>query len=112
MLVAALVLLAACDDVTFVERLVVVNETAYSASVEVRGEGDGWLPITTVSPHETRVVAQVVDQGPSWTFRFSYGGHDSVELTLSKRELIDADWRVEVSDELEDSLRREGVPPP
>jgi hypothetical protein len=111
-LMTAVVLLTACDSVTVVEHVVLVNETDYPANVEVRGESGGWLPLTTVSAHETREVAQVIDQGPSWKFRFSYGGHDPVELTTNKKELIDAGWRVEVPDELEDNLRAEGVARP
>ena len=105
-------LLTACDNVTLVERVVLVNETDYSANVEVRGENEGWLALGTLSPQEAREVTQVIDQGSSWTFRFSYGGHDPVELMLTKSELIDADWRVEVPDELEDNLQAEGVPRP
>lgn len=102
----------ACDGVSFVERIAFVNETDYSANVDVRGEDGGWLGITTVQPHETREVGMVIDQGDRWTFRFAYGGHDSVEVEISKKELIDAGWRVEVPTELEEKLRAAGVAPP
>ena len=109
---AALLLPVACDGVTFVERVVFVNETDYPASVDVRGESGGWLDLTTVSAHETREVEEVIDQGPSWTFRFTYGSHDPVEVTIGRHELIDGGWRVEVPEELEENLRAQGVPPP
>jgi hypothetical protein len=109
---AALLPLYACDGVTFVERIVVVNETDYSANVDVRGNGGAWLGLTTVSPHDSREVGQVIDQGPLWIFRFSYGRQDSVELDISRNELVEAGWRVEVPSELEENLRAEGVTPP
>jgi hypothetical protein len=105
-------LLTACNGVSFVERVLLVNETEYSANIDVRGEGGGWLSLSTVSANETREVGDVIDQGPTWTFRFSYGSHDPVEVTVGKQELIDAGWRVEVPEELEENLRAEGVPPP
>jgi hypothetical protein len=108
----ALLLLSACDGVTFVERVVVVNETDYSANVDVRGSGGAWLGLTTVSAHDSREVGQVIDQGALWTFRFSYGKQDPVELDISRDELVEAGWRVEVPSELEENLRAEGVAPP
>jgi hypothetical protein len=111
-ILAATMVLTACNGVSFVERILLVNETEYSANVDVRGEGGGWLGLGTVSANETREVGDVIDQGPTWTFRFSYGGHDPVEVTVGKQELIEAGWRVEVPEELEENLRAEGVPPP
>ncbi len=105
-------LLTVCDGVAFVQRVIIVNETDYSAKVEVRGESGGWFGLTTVSEQETLEVGEVIDQGSSWTFRFSYGSHHPVALTMSKKELIDAGWRVEVPEEFEENLRAEGVPPP
>jgi hypothetical protein len=114
---AALVLVAlssltACDEPTFVERLVVVNETDYHANVDVRGMEGGWLGLTKVPANQDREVGDVIDQGPSWTFRFSYGSRAPVDVTMSKQELIEAGWQVEVPAELEDRLQAEGVPPP
>ncbi len=105
-------LLAACDDVAYIDRIVVENATDYTADVAVRGETGGWLALIRVSAHETREIEQVVDQGSMWTFRFSYGKYDPVELEMSKDELRDGGWRIEVPDELEERLRAEGVSPP
>jgi hypothetical protein len=112
LLTAALILGVACDDVTFVERIVIVNETEYDTNVDVRGSSGGWLGLSMVPAHVTREVREVIDQGQSWTFRFSYGSHEPVEFGLSRKDLVEADWRVEVPDELEIILRAEGVPPP
>ena len=111
-LFAAFMLMPACDAITFVERIILVNDTEYSADVDVRGEGGGWLGLTTVEAHETREVRDVIDQGSRWTFRFLYAHYDPVELTVGKEELVDAGWRVEVPVELEENLRAAGVPPP
>ncbi len=101
-----------CESVTFVDQVVVVNDTDYSANVDVTGEDGGWLGLGSVFPHGTRAVGQVIDQGARWTFRFSYGSHDPVELEISRQDLVRADWRVEVPPELEAKLRAEGVLPP
>lgn len=104
--------LGSCDSVAFVDRVEIVNDTEYTASVDVRGESGGWLGLTTVEADDTNEVSSVIDQGSSWTFRFTYGSHDPRELKMSKEELIDSDWRVEVPIEFEQGLRAEGVPPP
>lgn len=111
-LLALPLLLASCDSVSFVDRVEIVNDTVYTANVDVRGEGSGWLGLTTVGADDTKEVTAVIDQGSSWTFRFTYGSHDPVELTVTKQELTSANWRVEVPSEFEERLRAEGVPPP
>ena len=105
-------LLGACDSVSFVDRLLLVNDTAYSANVDVRGESGGWVELASVSAKTTVEVREVIDRGPAWTFRFSYGDHAPVDIELSRGELQDANWRVEVPDEFEANLRAEGVEPP
>ncbi|MDQ3646395.1 MAG: hypothetical protein M3345_05600 [Actinomycetota bacterium] len=105
-------LLAACDNVNFVERVEIVNGTSYTARVDVSGEDGGWLALATVSAGSSREVREVIDQGPTWTFRFVYAGYDPVELTIARPDLVDAGWRVEVPDELEERLRDAGVAPP
>ena len=105
-------LLFACDGVSFVERVVLVNEVDYPANVDVRGDDGGWLGLSTVPAHQTREIKQLIDQGDTWTFRFSYGKHESVVMEIAREELMDAGWRVEVPDELERILHDEGVPLP
>lgn len=108
-----LVTIAACADARFVDRVVLINETDYPAKVEVRGETRGWLGLTTVSPDSTTAVEQVIDQGDKWTFRFSYGVHDPVEIALTRRELAEENWRVNVPTEFEQHLiDEEATPPP
>jgi hypothetical protein len=104
-------LLSACSGPRFVDRIVFVNGTDYSVSADVGGEADGWLGLGSIPAHGSRAVEQVIDQGTSWTFRFSYGYHHPYEVEVSRRELAGAGWRVEVPGELEADLRAEGVPP-
>lgn len=105
-------LASGCDEVGFVDRVVIVNDTSYTASVEVSGEAGGWVALTTVSPGATREVREVIDQGDEWTFRFAYAGHEPVEMTVVRSDLASAGWRIQVPDELEQSLRGAGVAPP
>lgn len=111
-LLVAAFLLAACDGAAFVDRLVVVNDTSYDSHVEVRGGSGGWLGVTMVPAGSTREVQDVIDQGATWIFRFSYAAYEPVEVEIARSELVDAGWRVEVPEELEQDLRGEGVPPP
>ena len=104
--------LVACGSVSHVERIELVNETGYPANVDVRGSEGGWLNLATVSAESSKEIEQVIDQGATWTFRFSYGGHDPLEIEITRADLVAAGWRVEVPSELEDVLRAEDVPPP
>jgi hypothetical protein len=111
-LLGLMVLLSACDGVTYVDRVTVVNETDYAADVAVQGDDGSWLGLGRVSADEMDEFEEVIDQGPLWTFRFSYGKYPPVELEISKDDLREAGWQVEVPDELEEKLRAEGVSPP
>lgn len=108
---AILLALVSCGDVAFVERVVIENTTEYTAQVEVSGVEGGWLALTTVSADETKTIQEVIDQGRSWTFRFSYGGVE-VETTHERDVLARSGWRVQVPSEFERQLRSEGVEPP
>lgn len=101
----------ACSDVEFIDKIHIGNPTDYNASVDVRGEGGGWLALTTVVANETRTVEQVIDQGSSWTFRFSYAGHE-VASKYKRDALVESGWRLEVPSEFETQLRDAGVEEP
>lgn len=102
---------AACDDTSFIDRLLVVNQTEYPTRVEVRGEQSGWLAIATVEAGDTNDVRQVIDQGTTWTFRFSYAGV-RIETELTREQLERNGWEVEVPDGLSEALDEEGIQPP
>jgi hypothetical protein len=107
------ILTAACSGVAFVNEVTIVNDTAYSANVDVTdGERDGWLGLTTVGPESSRRVREVIDQGDIWIFRFDYVGMHAEELKVSRRDLERNEWRVSVPASFEDRLREMRLPPP
>jgi hypothetical protein len=104
---------AACSGVSFVDGVTIVNDTEYSANIDVTGKaGDGWLLVTSVEPQSTTVVEEVIDQGEKWIFRFDYVGRYDQEVEISRRELEQNDWTIEVPQSFEQRLRELNVPPP
>jgi hypothetical protein len=113
--VGACVLLggAACSGVSFVDEVAVVNDTEYSADIDVTGKaGDGWLLLTSLEPHSTKTVKGVIDQGETWIFRFDYIGQYEKEVEISRRELERSNWTIEVPQSFEQRLRDLGFSPP
>lgn len=111
LVIGLLLVLSGCSGVRFVDKLEIVNDTSYTANVDVRGRTGGWLGLTMVRAGETDVVEDVIDQGDRWTFRFAYGG-SAVETMTTRTALADSDWQVEVPEEFEERLQDEGVLPP
>jgi hypothetical protein len=108
-----ILVLGACSSVSFVDELSIINDTEYSANVEVTDEGrDGWLALNNVESQSMTVVEDVIDQGEVWVFRFDYLGRYQVEVEVSGRELAQSDWSIEVPQSFEQGLRDMGVPPP
>jgi hypothetical protein len=103
----------ACSGVSFVDGVTIVNDTEYSANIDVTGEaGDGWLLVTSVEPQSTTVVEEVIDQGEKWNFRFDYVGRYDQEVEISRRELEQNGWTIEVPQSFEQRLRELNVSPP
>jgi hypothetical protein len=73
---------------------------------------DGWLGLTLVPQRTTTTVEEVVDQGETWIFRFDYVGKYEEEIEVSRRELEQNDWTIEVPPSFAQHLRDLGVPPP
>jgi hypothetical protein len=110
--VCALVL-AACSDVSFVDSITIVNNTVYPAHTEVTGaDRNGWLLLEDAQQGETTTVNEVIDQGETWIFRFDYLGKHEEEVEVSRRELEQDDWTIEVPVSFEQRLRAMGVPVP
>lgn len=104
---------AACSGVSFVDEVAVVNDTEYSANIDVSGKaGDGWLLLTTVEPQSTTTVEEVIDQGEMWIFRFDYVGKYDQEVEMSRRQLEQDDWTIEVPRSFEQRLRELDFSPP
>jgi hypothetical protein len=110
---AFVLVLGGCSDVSFVDSITIVNDTEYSAESEVTGaDRDGWLGLTLVPQRTTTTVEEVVDQGETWIFRFDYVGKYEEEIEVSRRELEQNDWTIEVPPSFAQHLRDLGVPPP
>jgi hypothetical protein len=104
---------SACSDVSFVDEVMIVNDTEYSANVEVTGKSrDGWLELTVVGPESTRTVGGVIDQGEVWIFRFDFVGKHQEDVEISRRELERNEWTIEVPLSFEQRLRELGLSPP
>jgi hypothetical protein len=104
---------SACSDVSFNDEVTIVNDTEYSADVDVTGKDrDGWLGLTSVQPQSTTTAGEVVDQGEMWIFRFDYVGKYEEEVEISRGELEQNDWTIEVPSTFEQRLRDLDVPPP
>jgi alpha-galactosidase len=113
--VGACVLLggAACSAVSFADKVTIVNNTEYSANVDVTGkERDGWLRLSIVQPQSMTAVEEVIDQGEVWIFRFAYVGKYEEEVEISRRELERNEWTIEVPHSFEQRLRDLDVAPP
>ncbi len=103
----------ACSDVSFVDEVTIVNDTEYSANVDVTDETrDAWLRLTSAQPQSTTTVEQIIDQGEMWVFRFDYVDKYQEEVEISRHELEQNDWTIEVPSSFEQRLRDLDVPPP
>jgi hypothetical protein len=111
--VVTLLWLAACSGPPArVDRITIVNPTGYDLDVDVAGrERGGWLPVAIVEARSERVAEEVIDQGEVWVFRFLHWGDPVRELSLTRAELEEAGWRVEVPGEVEERLQELERPP-
>lgn len=96
---------------TYAEDLSVENPNEYPVQVQTRGsDSQGWLSVGTVPAGQTYDPQHVLDQGETWTFRFSHRDI-AVERTYQRDELDARGWQVTVPDELEQRLQEEGITP-
>jgi hypothetical protein len=94
-----------------VERITLVNPTAYDLDVEVADEDRAeWLPVAIVEAESEDVAHEVIDQGEAWIFRFRHFGDPVGELSFTRTELERNGWRVEVPAEVEERLQQLGRP--
>jgi hypothetical protein len=96
----------------YVERVTIVNHTAYAFDVEVADKSaDDWLPLGTTDDHSTVNLGSVFDQGSTWTFRFSVEGTILGTVVESRSNLASAGWDVEIPQRFADQIHSEGVAP-
>lgn len=91
-------------------RLTLQNPTPYLVNVDVSRRGrDGWLDVGSFRRERTRTVEELADQGPQWVFRFSYGGVEAGDLTVSRDQLAREGWRISVPSSVGERLRHAGL---
>jgi hypothetical protein len=96
-----------------IDTVSVTNPTGYDIGVEVRGAEGGWMPMSTAQPNTTTVVKDVIDQGSSWTIRFTAQGQQAGQLELRRQALEAAGWEIEIPASTEEFLRdASALPPP
>jgi hypothetical protein len=97
---------------SFVREVTVDNPLVYKVNVEVNpGDGAGWTGLGTVRRETSKTVEKVVDQGPTWTFRFTYGGELGGDMTVNRSDLRANGWRITVPPDVGDRLRQAGLNP-
>lgn len=110
---AVAILSAGLSGNNFVDRLTVVNRTAYDLDVDVTdGARSGWTGIGTAQRDGVDVFEQVLDQGDTWIFRFTYGGVTAGEMRRTRADLRRDSWRLEVAAEMAGPLETAGITPP
>jgi hypothetical protein len=111
--IGLLLLGASCSEKDVVDRLTIVNRTPFNVDVQVAdAEKESWLILRRARRESSTVNEMVTDVGPTWVFRFRYGGRDVGELTIDRDELRRARWRVQVPSEVADRMRELGFEPP
>jgi hypothetical protein len=59
----------------------------------------------------TTTVEQLGDHGDRWTFRFTAQGRPAGQVTVTRQQLEDGNWRFEIPPDVAARLRAERVPP-
>jgi hypothetical protein len=96
----------------FVDQMTITNPTAFDVDVDVAGTDRRRLNLAYVDSGGSVVVRDVIDQGDTWIFRFSYGGTHAGSLRVDRARLARDGWRVEIPARVEMRLDAAGYPPP
>jgi len=109
---SVLLLLGACNDVSYVERVFLVNPTDYNLLVDVRGaDGTSWLSLGIARRNIESVNQDVIDLGDTWVFRFSYAGEELGEDRISRSDLVRNRWRYEIPERVGEIPKEKGYAP-
>jgi hypothetical protein len=94
-----------------VARMTVDNPTSYGLDIAISGpHRDGWTWLGRVEPRSATTIREVLDVGRTWVVRFFDRGNGVGDVTMSRRALQGAGWRVEVPGSVATSLATAGVP--
>ena len=106
---AVLIVAPSLAPATFVPRITVENPTPFDVNVDVSaGSGGGRIQVGTVDRETEGTLEEVADPGPTWVFRFSYGGVDGADVTVSRSALRADGWLVTVPAEVNERLTAAG----
>lgn len=104
---------ASCSEDDVVDRVTIVNRTPFDVDVQLSdAKKETWLILSRAGRESSTVSELVRDVGPTWVFRFHYGGRDVGEVTIERDELRRARWRLEVPSDVADRMRELGFEPP
>jgi hypothetical protein len=106
--------LGSCGDPSYVERITVVNRHQYDVVAEVGDGASGFLNLGGVGREDEKTIEGVIDFGERWVFRFRYPYDDAVDpidVSITRAELEQAGWRIEVPASLAQRLREKGEQP-
>ena len=92
--------------------LEITNPTVFALSIEVTDtERDGWQPTARLGPGATRTIHDVIDQGEVWVFRFGGQGRVGGELEVTRHDLEEAGWHLDIPAAIGDRLAAQGALP-
>ena len=94
----------------YVSRVTFQNSTPYELTVETSGgDGDGWLPIGTIDRRSATQFGEIYDMGDAWEFRVWAQGAEVGRFRLTRAQLEQSGWRVQIPRKIGDVLAGAGV---
>jgi hypothetical protein len=87
------------------------NPNDYAVTVEASGPGpDGWVTVAIVGPRSSYVAREVIDQGSTWSLRFTSQGRGFDGYEVDRHDLAAAGWTYDVPTDVGGQLAEAGVP--
>ena len=94
----------------YVSRVTFQNPTPYELTVEASGaHGDGWLQLGTIDRRSATQVGEVYDVGGTWEFRVWAQGQEAGRFRLTRAQLEQSGWKVQIPRKIGDDLTAAGV---
>lgn len=111
-LVAGILILSGQERHVVIDRITVVNPTAYRLEVEASAPRNGrTLRLGAVESQSQASFRNVSDQGKLWLFGFLYAGEEVGVVAVGEDRLKERDWRVVVPMDVDVHLRAVGAAP-
>lgn len=88
------------------EVITVQNQTDSAVTLNVRGDGGGWLGLGTVDPKAHTQFESVADQGRVWRFRLTVGPDRIGEIVRTRDQLARSGWKITIPASAADQLGR------